>query len=1114
MRRHVYSALIAFASALVLAAPALAWADNGTVTCADLENGSYEAKVADWPNEQNHIKDLKGTAVIELDEGVQGLANSGELVYTVQTWGTCDECRNITMKTIVTFYDANGAQKGQWSDGINSDYDTFRQEHTLGNSAFVPAGTTRIEVMASNHVGTKSDLELTCTFALSSTANMDPQSYENTFTATVKGDAFYDSSADASSSQTFSFDYLKDETVYASDVDLFATIYLDSVAQSIANEGYLTYVMDFTSICGECRTMENDATVRCFDANNNELTAGQWNLNEDDYETFPQRKEYISGEVLIPEGTAYLKVECSNETGTSSHLGLYGSLAVCSSKDASYWYDNETAEGTADEGKVELTVYEHYDPDGTGKGELFFTDIFKDLPKRVSADSQQELFKSALLNQNVLFNWSQLAYDIFKVEGAYWDHAEVGFDEAFGAGHYSDLVYQLTHQTDGQTDGDSVSASAWTSSSGLRQASSWNAVMADAAGNLAQQRKKLSNRMYGNITSDDLLAAHDVASLLEEKYAAPVDWEGYDGLIYYTYANSTDQRGAEQFYYYDSFILAFYDFEYAPVIDDTTYVTTVNPQSGARTVSQCTVNDTATESSIAAEYSYTESSTASNTITSARTVESSYTLGLDVAATAKFGVEAVAAAEFQFSASNSWTTGQAFTFEESASTSDTVEETFGSGSSTPLPPYTTGFVTTTESLAELRHEYDCPLSVQFKVLVIGLNGKYYDDGVGIMDMHENNTFVAQIGHNAEVDGSVASYSAASVLRNDMASAELNTSALTTCAAPESKMYAGDENLKAGGDLLGYLGTHMPMTYEDAAYTDLAKHLQYDTQVYASRPLNYTAVTKVTSNVLNEKNTIYLTPGQEYNLTNNVWVGGFNDASAEYFDFVPGEGYYKLYDANGEALPEEIAYLRKNEVNGNTYLVVATATDAKFHVVYHINDNLYSYVNGINQTYGLDENGFGNGYVNDADLTKRATIDVVVEAPDAMTAGSATEAEAPAQDAAEQPSESTAEALAGVSQRMNTAWDTLVATYGINEATVDPNAAVDESHFYGLLYAAWCMYNDDSPQTNPRDDADAYHAEAVAWAEAKHVTDLYAEGSTYADAVKIIIDKMLEVELSE
>lgn len=1153
-----FLALAALVFSLMCAGTAFAEEDGvtKTLTISDLGESGYTQPVADWPNEQDGKKSLSKAVTIKLDENVQGLAKSGELVYNFQMSASCDECRTFDWSSSVVFKDVSKTEISRWSED-DDDYSTYRQSHTLGDSGIVPADTVYIEVTSKCSVGTSSDLTLDSDIAFTTTANIDPSANGNSYVGTVIGEDFSSSDGSTTSlSQSFYYDYLKDDTCYADDVDFVATVYLDPQAKELADQGMLYYTASVTSSCGECRTMHNKMSARCFDANNKELSAGQWVVSETDYETFPQDKTYQSGTIFIPEGTAYMMLDASNEmTSTNSHLGLYGSLTVTCVKSPIPWDDNVDEEGNP-LFEPSFTVV-----NATDGQTLAFTDVFSGYSKRVSADDRETLFRSAIFNQGVLFNWGQFAYDVIKAEGAYWDHSDSGFDSAFGSGHYTDLLYQFTHQTDGSVSGGPKDSNAWASSTGLMQANSMTDVINAATDELAAQRKKMSSRSFGKCDAADFRDYHDIQGALNSKYGEGMhDLSSIEGPLFYSIVTTTDQRGAEQYYYYNSFALVFYDFEFAGVADSTTY--TMEPASSSNkpvAIVQSVTNDNPTASSLTSSYSHTDSSTATNTITSSSTVTMGQSYGIEGSASGKFDIKLVEA-NIAFKASEQWSLTDAFTFSESKSQSETVSESVGSSSTTEVPPYSIGTEVTTTSVSTVSQEYDCPIAVRYKVMLFALDGKYYDDGVGVCDFvdYTHDTFVAAVGYDVTGDaGGSSSVSAQDALRNDFASTRLDEAALNALGVPTTKYCKEDANLKAGTALLSALKTNIPCVYEDAVYADTATSVDYTVNVYPTRPLAFTAVTSVSSKFLEKDNTIYVTENASYDLSNNIGVAGYvaasdsTGASAKYTGFSMSNGGWKVYMADGSPVDASVAEVVKNDVSGHTMLKLGNVDKATaLLLVYHINDGVYSYITSPNQTYGE------NGYTNDADLLVRASLNVMVQPTDAVSAdesdlaqpeagegeadaGAAGEGEVvegggtenageamvgesnlipdPGPEPGPAPSfdpgdlqpvapSSTYAAFAEAAMRLNHAWAVYVATYGY----VDRAEPISEQQLTNMMYAAYCVVMAQPPAADPRAgvDMEAFAAEAQAWAEKQGFDSAYENGAdTYGDAIDIIMNHL-------
>lgn len=1143
-----FLALAALVFSLLCAGTAFAGEDDVTKTLAksDLEGSGYTQIVADWPDEQDGKKSLSGAVAVKLDEDVQGLANSGELTYNFQMSATCDECRTFDWSSTVVFKDASKNEISRWTDG-DENYSTYRQSHTLGDSGIVPANTVYIEVSSKCSVGTRSDLTLESAIVFTTTANIDPSANDNSYVGTVVGDNFSSSETSTTSlSQSFYYDYLKDTTCYADDVDFVATVYLDSDARDLADQGMLYYTASVTSSCGECRTMHNDMSARCFDANNEELPAGQWVVSEADYETFPQDKTYQSGTIFIPEGTAYIMLDASNEmTSTSSHLGLYGSLTVTCVKSATPWDSNVNEKGEP------LFMPSFMVVNATDGQTLAFTDVFSGYSQRVSADDRETLFRSAVYNQGVLFNWGQFAYDVIKAEGAYWDNSDTGFDSAFGSGHYTDLLYQFTHQTDGSVSDGPKDSNAWASSTGLMSANSMSDVIDAATDELAAQRRKMSSRSFGNVEASDFSEYHDIQSALDGKYGEGLyNLSDIEGPLFYSIVTTTDQRGAEQRYYYNSFGLVFYDFEFAGIADSTTY--TMEPVSSSNkpvALVQSVTNDNGTTSSITSSYSHTNSSSATNTITSSDAYTMGQSYGIEGNSSTKFSIKLVEET-IDFKATGQWSLTDAFTFSESESKSEEYSEGLGSSSTTEVPPYSIGTEVSTTSVSTVSQEYDCPIAVRYKVMIFALDGEYYDDGAAIDDFvdYPHDTFVAAIGYDVTGDaGGTSSVSAQDALRNDFASTYLDEAAINALGVPTTEYCSEDANLKTGTDLLAALKTSIPCVYEDAVYADTATSVDYTVNIYPSRPLAFTAVTSVSSKFLSKDNTIYVSENASYDLSNNVSVAGYvaatdsTGASAKYTGFSSANGSWKVYMADGSSVDASVAEVTENSVSGHTMLKLGNVDkETELLLVYHIKDGVYSYITSPNQTYGE------NGYTKDSDLSVRASLNVIVQPIDTTSgdetdpaqseAGEGESAENAAAEDAESEGEAAADesdsasdsgseaapessvtsqdsqpavpssthaAFAEAATRLNNAWSVYVATHGF----VDRTEPITEQQLISMMYAAYCAVKAEPPAADPRAGADAetYMAEAQSWADAQGFGNAYENGvDTYGDAINSVM----------
>lgn len=97
----------------------------------------------------------------------------------------------------------------------------------------------------------------------------------------------------------------------------------------------------------------------------------------------------------------------------------------------------------------DIELYEYYDDNGKGSGDrITYYDLYKNKPYRGDLSDVDALYRDALLNENNLNHWAQLAYQTFRSNSnTYWDWAGGGFDKDFGSGVYTDLISDLTNRT-------------------------------------------------------------------------------------------------------------------------------------------------------------------------------------------------------------------------------------------------------------------------------------------------------------------------------------------------------------------------------------------------------------------------------------------------------------------------------------------------------------------------------------------------------------------------------------------------------------------------------------------------------------------------------------------
>lgn len=324
--------------ALCAAMPVMAWADaTAQLTAAGLDDGSESFSVAGWNTEQDGKTNLESTVVITLDEGAQSLADAGSLTYSMDVWGSCDECRTMDLTGSVIFYDEKGAELGSWSDSY-SEYDTWRQQHSLSGSGIVPAGTVSIEASVKNHVGTSSDLELTGTLAIS-TAGVDSANGNN---VAYNVDSFAGTGTfETGSGQTGH--YAMSRTVDATaqgmaDLRATMTIFFGADARQSIDDGiaFYEFYASFDDLKGG-HGLDGYLSIRFFEASGAEISDARVSLSGSDFGGFFSSVENSrvvladddSVDLQIPVGTSYVKLESRATVGTLSDLSSYMRFIFC-----------------------------------------------------------------------------------------------------------------------------------------------------------------------------------------------------------------------------------------------------------------------------------------------------------------------------------------------------------------------------------------------------------------------------------------------------------------------------------------------------------------------------------------------------------------------------------------------------------------------------------------------------------------------------------------------------------------------------------------------------------------------------------------------------------------
>ncbi|MBR5259073.1 MAG: hypothetical protein IKV48_01100 [Eggerthellaceae bacterium] len=332
--RKAAKLVFAAALSLVLVMPITAWASSDELTASKLEDGSESFSIANWNTEQKGVTNLADSTTIVLDEGAQSQANAGMLTYDMVVWGSCDECRTVKLTGSLVFLDSEGNELTKWSDSYE-EYDTWRQQHTLSGSGIVPAGTASIKASASNHVGTKSDLELTGTLTISTTSADSISGNSAVYNiASFDGTGTFQMETGVTA-QYWTTRELDATAEGVGDLRSSITIFFGEDARESIGKGiaFCDFYATFTDLEG-AHSLDGYLDVRFFDKNGNELAPGLISLHGSDFGGLVSNSESAKVELYcdseersILNNTAYMRLEARATVGTLSDLASHISIS-------------------------------------------------------------------------------------------------------------------------------------------------------------------------------------------------------------------------------------------------------------------------------------------------------------------------------------------------------------------------------------------------------------------------------------------------------------------------------------------------------------------------------------------------------------------------------------------------------------------------------------------------------------------------------------------------------------------------------------------------------------------------------------------------------------------
>ncbi|MBQ2763479.1 MAG: S-layer homology domain-containing protein, partial [Firmicutes bacterium] len=825
------------------------------------------------------------------------------------------------------------------------------------------------------------------------------------------------------------------------------TVDLQPSAEKLANSNELTYDFSAALYCATSRTFERTIDIDCIGEGGVVLRGGSYHINEENYIVSGTTYHYEANAISVPAGTHQIKIYIKNHVGTSQTMKINMDIALNSLRnDDAYIDKDETA-------RESFTMKEYYAAgDTVGEGmDLKFYDIFSDSNQSVSLSDPTTLYRNAIINENNFYDWSQFAYQVIKNTNSYRDPHGQGFDADFGAtdknsnpGYYNDLVADFLYAGSTVVDSQNV----YGNSSGLKHGSSMDDIFEEFTDNLADSRNTLLQKDDPSPLEGSDFRKHHALTKNGTSDGEALTADGGD--IFYSYVCNMDRENASH-YDYNGFLLLFYDFNMKAVCDDVTYE--VTPTYDDPVISKTvTTNTNKANVSTGVNNSWTYSDSFSNTLSSSQTTTDSMTHGWNISIGGKIPI--AGGISVTGGASGSYTSSEAFTFSDSKAQSQTYSQTSGQSVSATLPYYTVGELVSTTTTGTASTEYPCPIEITYKVAIVSVTGKFYDDGTAITDWNTDKTKVFLFGDS---DGDAVGDIRARGLKDSLGTSDaINWNAIKAYPAPCS---TANYKLKSGKDLLDDLGTYIPVTYDQAVASYSSTYTDYQVEIYPSLPLYRTAISEINSVLLSRNDQLYTSPGNYYDISSNISVNGYNKEGAEYYGFTMADGSWTLEYFDGSAVPENVAKLEKNAATGKTYLHI----DAN----YKTNNKstmpillIYSIGKDVYKSYDSDS------YVNNEDLTVKAALTIVVtEPPKELTSANNV-----FHDVA-----STSYYHNAVSYNHHFGY-----MVGISDSLFAPDTAITRGQFVTILHR---IAEEEAKGSNPFTDVedDKYYTKSIIWA---------------------------------
>ncbi|MDO4479151.1 MAG: hypothetical protein Q4B73_08995 [Lachnospiraceae bacterium] len=486
------------------------------------------------------------------------------------------------------------------------------------------------------------------------------------------------------------------------------------------------------------------------------------------------------------------------------------------------------------------------------------------------------------------------------------------------------------------------------------------------------------------VTGEQILERHSEATekVLPKK----------DELVLFTNVATVDRYGKTYQYGYNSFTLAFYDFELHPMnpSDEFKKTETVTTNPATKQYSYTNVNESYNDATATVHLDNSEAKSLSTTISNAESYNWSVGLDVNMAWELKF-----TSCKFSPSFTISSSYGQAF--ETAYSETDEITETTDGGTdvSTDVPAHTAVTTLQTTGSAESTIAYECPVYVTYRVAILSMCGTLYDDNAATLSFstagYEQRTFLTLFGndktctdavedlylrgeHYLDEGGFERSY-ATTVCQNDdgdIFANTLNWKAITSYPTPRSK--AEKPWLVSGKDIVGVMGDKYPRSITGARMDTMTTNIT--TELLNPTPIKPIKIIKTDWQV---NDTVKMHVGDDFQA--NVYrVKAYDEDEVPYYGFASSTGEWRVVNADGEEMTDGPISLSKDPLT-RKFHVTANAPGEAW-IKYFIPENEYMDYTG---TYSTNSDIVSTAYhivvtetASDSDVN-RVTLSGSVEA---------------------------------------------------------------------------------------------------------------------------------------